>query len=78
MTKKFNDYLHGQQFSAFTDNNPLTYIFSKAKLDATGHRWVAQLPSYTFDIYYKAGNKNLDADALLGIKGRRSRVTFSK
>ena len=32
----------------YTDNNPLTYILTSAKLDATGLRWVAFLVNYHF------------------------------
>ena len=52
----------------FTDNNPLTYVLTTAKLDAIGHRWVAALPNYTFSILYKLGKANRDADALSRIK----------
>ena len=38
-----HDYLYGSKFEAVTDNNPLTYIFNTAKLDATGQRWEAAL-----------------------------------
>ena len=48
----------------FTDNNPLTYILSTAKLDAMGHRWVASLDPYNFALHYKPGKLNCDADAL--------------
>jgi hypothetical protein len=54
----------GQTFSVFTDNNPLTYILTSAKLDATGHRWVAALSAYQFTITYKPGKMNADADGL--------------
>ena len=47
-----------------TDNNPLTYILTPAKLDAAGHRWLAALSSFDFIIQYRAGKKNQDADAL--------------
>ena len=30
-------------FDVYTDNNPLTYVLTTAKLDAMGHRWVAGL-----------------------------------
>ena len=43
ITDKFHEYLYGAEFQVFTDNNPLTYILTTAKLDATGHRWVAAL-----------------------------------
>ena len=63
VTKKFHDYLYAQEFTAFTDNNPLTYAFSTAKLDATGHRWVAQLANCKF-----AGINNVDADSLSRVR----------
>ncbi|KAK3101184.1 hypothetical protein FSP39_001606 [Pinctada imbricata] len=64
ITEKFRDYLYGHRFTVITDNNPLTYIFTNAKLDATGHRWVAALSSFDFDIRYRPGRNNADADSL--------------
>ena len=68
ITDKFHVYLYGAEFQVFTDNNPLTYILTTAKLDATGHGWVAALSNYTFSISYKPGRNNTDADALSRIK----------
>lgn len=62
--QKFHEYLYQSEFTVFTDNNPLTYALSTAKLDATGQRWVAELSNYTFNIVYKPGKLNTDADAL--------------
>ena len=45
---KFHDYLYGNKFTVRSDNNPLTYILTTAKLYATGHRWLAALSSYYF------------------------------
>ena len=56
--------MYGGNFEGFTDNNPLTYILTTAKLDATGQRWVANLANYTFSTKYKSGKSNVDADAL--------------
>ena len=64
ITEKFHDYLYGADFEVLTDNNPLTYVFTTAKLDATGHRWLAELSNYNFSIKYRSGKKNADADAL--------------
>uniref|UniRef100_A0A8C5PU31 ribonuclease H n=1 Tax=Leptobrachium leishanense TaxID=445787 RepID=A0A8C5PU31_9ANUR len=61
---KLHDYLYGTTFEVRTDNNPLTYIQTTAKLDATGHRWLAALSSYNFSLKYKPGPKNVSADAL--------------
>ena len=42
VTEKFADYLHyGPPFEIFTDNNPLTYVMTTAKLYACGLRWVS-------------------------------------
>ena len=66
--EKFHDYLYGNKFEARTDNNPLTYVLTTAKLDATGYRWVAQLSNYDFKITYKSGKSNVECDALSRIK----------
>ena len=36
ITDRFHEYLYGGEFEVFTDNNPLTYIMTSAKLDDTG------------------------------------------
>lgn len=60
---KFHDYLYGgRPFLVRTDNNPLTYAFTTAKLDATSHRWLAALATYNFSIRYRSGVQNTDAD----------------
>ena len=64
VTEKYHDYLWGHNFTVFTDNNPLTYVSTTAKLDATGHRWLAALAAYDFDIQYRPGSANQDADKL--------------
>ena len=68
ITDKFHEYLYGSQFQVYTDNNPLTYVLTTAKLDATGHRCVAVLSNYTFSILYKPGKGHKDADALSRIR----------
>ena len=63
--EKFHEYLYGSNlFEVYTDNNPLTYVLSSAKLDACGQRWVAKLANYNFTIKYKSGLSNVEADAL--------------
>ena len=52
----------------FQDNNPLTYIFTTAKLDATFQRWVSALSNYQFSIEYRSGKLNQDADGLSRIR----------
>ena len=65
VTEKFADYLgHGIKSTIYTDNNPLTYIMTSAKLNATGMRWVSDLAGYNFELKYRPGKSNGDADGL--------------
>ena len=64
VTDRFHEYLYSGWFDVYTDNNPLTYILTSAKLDATGQHWVASLANYNFQIFYKSGKSNTEADAL--------------
>ena len=66
--ERFHEYLYGRKFQVYTDNNPLTYILTTAKLDATGQQWVASLANYDFTIHYRSGKQNIEADALSRIK----------
>ncbi|KAL6491502.1 hypothetical protein MHYP_G00018470 [Metynnis hypsauchen] len=61
VSENFHDYLYGARFRVLTDNNPLTYVLTSAKLDATSHRWLAALSIYNFDIHYRSGLRNADA-----------------
>ena len=63
ITERFHEYLYGGDFKVFTDNNPLTYVLTSAKLDATGQRWIANLANYNFKIFYRCGRSNIDADS---------------
>ena len=69
VTEQFHEYLspygkNRKKFVVRTDNNPLTYIFSSANLDAAGQRWVARLASYNFSLEYQKGKDNTVADFL--------------
>ena len=57
VTEQFHEYLlpygkNRNKFVVCTDNNPLTYIFFSANLDAAGQHWVAHLASYNFSLEY--------------------------
>ena len=65
ITNRFRDYLlYGSPFDVYTDNNPLTYVLTTAKLNAAGLRWVADLANFKFKIHYRSGIKNKNADYL--------------
>ena len=59
-----------KEFEVYTDNTPLTYVLTSAKLDAVGQHWVAGLANYNFHLHYKSGKSNVEADTL-------SRITWS-
>ena len=47
--EQFRDYLYdAPSFTVYTDNNPLTYVLSTAKLNSTGDRWVSELADFNF------------------------------
>ena len=62
---RFHEYLYGGHFEVYTNNNPLTYVLTTAKLDATGQWWIASLANYNFKIFYRSGKLNVEVDALL-------------
>ena len=45
-------------------NNPLKYVLTSAKLNATSLRWVGELANFRFDVKYRPGKCNNDADTL--------------
>ncbi len=64
VTEKFCDYLYGSSFKVITDSNPITYILTSAKLDATSYRWLSAFSTFSFTLHYRPGKSNLNADAL--------------
>ena len=64
VTDQFKEYLQYQPFLVRTDNNPLTYVMTMPNLDAIGHRWVAAMAGYNFEIEYIRGSDNKVTDAL--------------
>ena len=66
--ERFHEYLYGGEFEVHMDNNPLTYVLTTAKLDATGQQWVAALANCNFKIFYRSGKQNIEADALSRIQ----------
>ena len=54
-------------FEVYTDFNPLTYIKTSCKVNATGQRWVNELASFNVFIHYKPGAQNHVVDTLSGL-----------
>ena len=65
LCEQFRDYLtYAKHIEVYTDKNPLLYVLSSAKLNATGKRWVNELADFTINIQHKPGRNNTDRDAL--------------
>ena len=65
VAEKFKPYLYyASHIDIYTDNNPLTYVTTTAKLSATGQRWVNLLAEYKMTIHYRKGSQNIDAHFL--------------
>lgn len=63
MAKKFREYLLGHRCIVRTDNNPLSHL-ATAKLGATEQRWAAELAAFDFEVQYRSGRSNQNADSL--------------
>lgn len=66
--KHFRPYLWGRKFSIYTDHRPLAWLYSLNDPNSKLTRWRLRLEEYDFDIYYKKGAQNTNADALSRVK----------
>ena len=78
MTDQFREYLQYQPFLIRTDNNPLNYVMMMPNLDAVGHRWVAAMAGYNFEIEYIRWLDNKVADALSRVGGHLDQDTIKE
>ena len=60
----FRPYLYGRKFTLVTDHKPLLWFRSCKDGNATVLRWRLKLAEYDYDVVYKAGKTNVNADAL--------------
>ena len=75
---RFHEYLYGGEFAVYTDNNPLTYVLTFVKLDASGQRWIAALANYNFSLHYRSGKTNVEADALSRIPNMEGEMSIDR
>ncbi|XP_048515211.1 uncharacterized protein LOC105692809 [Athalia rosae] len=62
--KHFRPYLYGRQFTLVTDHRPLIWLNNVKDPTSRLLRWRLTLDEYSYDIVYKKGTTNLNADAL--------------
>lgn len=63
-TKYFRPYLYGNKFKIITDHKPLTWLFSLKEPNSKLVRWRLKLEEFDYEIVYKKGLQNTNADAL--------------
>ena len=62
--KHFRPYLIGRKFQVLTDHKGLTWIFRVKDPSSRLLRWRMLLEEYEFEIVYKPGKQNVNADSL--------------
>jgi transposase InsO family protein len=62
--KYFRPYLYGRRFKIASDHKPLTWIMNVKDPGSRLLRWRIQLEEYDYEIVYKKGSLNTNADAL--------------
>lgn len=66
--KYFRPYLFGHKFKIITDHKPLTWLMSLKEPNSKLIRWRLKLEEFDYEIVYKKGKLNTNADALSRIK----------
>ena len=61
--KTFRNYVYGNKFTMVTAHKPLLWLKS-ADNNTRVQKWRLKLSDYEFDIVYKPGKQNANADAL--------------
>jgi len=62
--KHFRPYLYGRKFTLVTDHKPLLWFKNAQDANMRILRWRLKLAEYEYDMVYKAGKTNVNADAL--------------
>ena len=61
---QFRPYLYGNKFTLITDHRRVVWLNSENDPGSRVTRWRLKLLDYQFDVMYKKGELNLNADAL--------------
>ena len=62
--EKFHYYLYGRRFVIKTDHSSLRWLLSFRQPECQTTRWIQKLQLYDFEIIYRPGRTNSNADAL--------------
>ncbi len=67
-TKNFGPYIFGRKFIIETDHRPLQWLFSVKEPNSKLVRWRLKLSEFDYEIIYKKGRLNGNADDLSRIE----------
>jgi len=73
--KHFRPYLYGRKFTVVTDHRPLVWIFNVKDPSSRLLKWRLKLEEYEYNIVYKRGSSNTNADALSRIHVTEAKPT---
>ena len=73
--KHFRPYLYGRKFTVVTDHRPLVWMFNVKNPSSRLLGWRLKLEKYEYNIIYKRGSSNTNADALSRINVREAMPT---
>ena len=62
--KQYRPYLYGRKFTIVTDHKPLTWVFNVKDPSSRLLRWRLKLEELYYEVVYKPGVRNTNADAL--------------
>ncbi|KAG5867895.1 hypothetical protein JTB14_021176 [Gonioctena quinquepunctata] len=63
-TKYFRPYLFGRTFKILSHHRPLQWLFSLKDANSKLVRWRLKLEEFDYEVVYKKGKANTNADAL--------------
>lgn len=66
--KHFRPYLYGKKFTIYTDHRPLAWLKTMDEPNSKITRWKLRLSEFDYDVVYKNGKQNSNADALSRIR----------
>lgn len=67
-TKLFRPYIYGNKFKIITDHKPLQWLFSMKDPNSRLVRWRLKLEEFDYQVIFKRGRANTNADALSRIE----------
>ena len=62
--EQFRQFLHGTHFKIYSDHQPLKYLLTADNLNPRLARWIARLKLFDYEILYRPGPENGNADAM--------------